>query len=70
MQAYRDKHEYGTKQFSQAVYKNHRQVQDKSNWWYGDDRLFSNLEEHIGTELGKDWLKADLAKVTFEKLPG
>ena len=32
MQAYRDKHEYGTKQFSQAVYKTHRQVQDKSKW--------------------------------------
>ena len=70
MKAYRDKHKYGTKQFSQAVYKTHRQVQDMSKWWYGDGRLSSNLEEYIETELGKDWLKADLAKVTFEKLPG
>ncbi len=70
MQAYRDKQEYKTKQFSQAVDKTYCQVQDRSKWLYGDGRLSSNLEEHIETELGKDWLKADLAKVTFEKVPG
>ncbi len=69
MKTYRDKHEYRTTQFSQAVYKTHCPVQDKSKWWYGDGRLSSNLEQHIKTEMDKDWLKADLAKVTFEKLP-
>ena len=32
MDAYRSELEYGTKQFTEAIYRGHRQVIDKSKW--------------------------------------